>query len=271
METLLNYHLPEWYPLLVLGLYLWTSFLHKRNYRLLGDKSGDKVLSCISYILLFGSELLFVVLPHAGGTMFYYTDPDKVGWLVSIIAVILTFIVVFKQFFHYIDLAKSLHKHSFVAYSGMFVFFLSAVLGILKMLGLFETFLDEYMSFIIVAVVGLQFLAIVILNIIERTYWLILLEIPLFFLGLLASSLVAVVALVYFVLIFVLGLLSAGSGSSSSSSETNREAPLQSCNDCMFYDVSGRYCNYYKSDKDPYTTNDTAIHYASSCPGARRR
>ena len=269
MENFLNYHLPEWYPLIVLGFYLWTSFLHRHDNELLGNESADKVLSCISYILLFGSELLYFVLPHAGGSMFYYMDPDVVGWLVTIIAVILTFIVVFKQFFHYIDFAHSLHGHTFVAYSGMFVFLLSAVLVILQMFGLFEAFLDEYMFYIVFAVLGLHLLAIVILNFMERTHWLILLEIPLFFLGLFAFSLVAIVALLYIAFVFVLNMFTASSGSSSSGSD--EEAPLQSCNDCMFYDVSGRYCDYYRSDKDPYTPNDTAIHYASSCPGAARR
>lgn len=266
MENFLDYHLPIWYPLIVLGIYLWTDFLHKHDYEVLANESADKVLSCFSYILLFGSELLFFVLPHAGGGMFYYMNPDVVGWLVTIIAVVLTFIIVFKQFFHYIDFAYSLHEHTFVAYSGMFVFLLSAVLVILQMLGLFEAFLDEYMSYILFAAVGIHLLAIVILNFVEGTYWLIILEIPLFFLGLLAFSLVAIVALLYIVFTFVLGMLSA----SSSSSGSDEDAPLQSCNECMFYDISGHYCNYHKSDKDPYTTNETVIHYASSCPGARR-
>lgn len=237
MEDFLNYHLPEWYPMVMLGVYLWTSFLHKHDYEVLANESADKVLSCFSYILLFGSELLYFVLPHAGGGMFYYMDPDVEGWLVTIIAVVLTAIVIFKQFFHYIDFAYSLHEHTFVAYSGMLVFLLSAVLVILRMFGLFETFLDEYMSFIVFAALGLQFLAIIILNIIEKTYWLIPLELPLFFLGLLASSLMAVVALLYVVFVFVLGMFTA----SSSSSGADDEAPLQSCNDCMFYDVSGRF------------------------------
>ncbi len=269
MEDFLNYHLPEWYPMVMLGVYLWTSFLHKHDYEVLANESADKVLSCFSYILLFGSELLYFVLPHAGGGMFYYMDPDVVGWLVTIIAVVLTAIVIFKQFFHYIDFAYSLHEHTFVAYSGMFVFLLSAVLVILRMFGLFETFLDEYMSIIILAVVGFHLLAIVILNFKEGTHWLILLEIPLFFLGLLAFSLVAIVALLYVVFVFVLGMFTASSDSSSSGSD--EEAPLQSCKECLFYDISGHYCNYYKSDKDPYTTNETVIHYASSCPGAARR
>lgn len=35
MEELMNFYLLTWYPLIVLGLYLWTSFLHNRDNEIL--------------------------------------------------------------------------------------------------------------------------------------------------------------------------------------------------------------------------------------------
>lgn len=267
MENFLNYHLPIWYPLVILGLYFWTTFLHKRDYVLFENESADKVLSCVSYILLFGSELLYFVLPHAGGGMFYYMDPDVVGWIVTIVAVIMTFVVAFKQFFNYLDFAYSLHEHKFVAYSEMLVFLLCAVTVILRMFGVFEAFLDEYMYHIIFALVGFHLLAIVILNFVEGTHWFILLEIPLYILGLFAFALLSVVALIFIVFTLVTAMLTHDSGSSGSDSEE----PIRSCEECAFYDLSDHYCTQYGERKSPHFPGEKASYYASSCGSAQRR
>ena len=111
--VIFNYVLPIWYPLVVLGIYFVLLFLHKNNFKLIGYKQIDRIVTVLGFILLFGSELLYFLCSHEGGSFFYYMDPDVVGWLVAIIAFLMTFIVIIGQFFWYLDFIPDLHDRSY--------------------------------------------------------------------------------------------------------------------------------------------------------------
>ena len=264
--VIFNYVLPIWYPLVVLGIFFVLLFLHKNNFKFIGYKQIDRIVTVLGFILLFGSELLYFLCPHEGGSFFYYMDPDVVGWLVAIIAFLMTFIVIIGQFFWYLDFIPDLHDRSYSYISNLIVMLLIIVLLVMKILGICDEFLDEYMLHLLIGIIGIHIIIIMVQNIQENTGYMILLEVPLFLLSILAFLLSSVVT----VFLLLVSLLPGKSDSSYSSSSSESPSP-KSCEDCHHYDISGRYCRYYKEKKDPYTTGNGAIYDASSCPELRRR
>jgi len=264
--VILNYELPIWYPWVVFGLFLILLFLHRNNYEFTGNRQIDRTLSVLGFILLFGSELVYFVSPNEVGTFFYYMNPEVVGWGLAIIAFIMTFVVIIAQFFWYLELVGTLHDSSYSCYSNFLVTLLIIVLLTMKIFGIYEDFLDEYMLDILEVIIAIHVIIITIQNFHENTSYMILLEVPLFLLGILASLLISIVAVcMIFATVFL------GKSDSSEPSSSDESEPPKSCKECHFYDIAGRHCRYYDEDKDAYSTGYKAIYHASSCPDFSRR
>lgn len=167
--VIFNYVLPIWYPLVVLGIFFVLLFLHKNNFKFIGYKQIDRIVTVLGFILLFGSELLYFLCPHEGGSFFYYMDPDVVGWLVAIIAFLMTFIVIIGQFFWYLDFIPDLHDRSYSYISNLIVMLLVIVLLVMKILGICDEFLDEYMFHLLIGIIGIHIIIIMVQNIQENT------------------------------------------------------------------------------------------------------
>lgn len=260
-----------WYPLVVLGIFFLVRFLHSDDFVITGKIQVDRTISALGFLLLFGSEVLYCLCNREGGGLFYYMDPDVVGWIVTIIAFIMTFIVIIGQFIWYLKFIDILHDKPYSYYSNIGVWIGFVVLVVIDMFGIYREFFDKNQEYILLAIIGIHLLIVIVQNILEGTIYMILLEIPLFILGLFAFILSSMVT----VILLVLSIFGRGSSSSQySSSSAEEPGPPASCNECSAYDISGRYCHYYKEDKEPYLGNSgdkKAIYEAYNCPYFSRR
>ena len=270
----LNFVLPMWYPLVVVGIFFLMRYLHSNNFELTGETQTDRTISALGFIMLFGSEVLYCLCKREGGSLFYYMDPDVVGWIVTIIAFIMTFIVVIGQFIWYLKFIDFLHDRPYSYISNLGVWFGFIVLVVMNMFGICEEFMDKHEMHILFAIMGIHIIIVIVQNILEGTIYMILLEIPLLFLGLGAFILSSIVA----VILLVLSIFSRSSSSSSSDQYTPSESvepdPPASCKECGRYDISRGYCYYFEEEKDPYLRNggeQKATYDADGCPYFTRR
>ena len=262
----LNFMLPMWYPLVVLGIFFLVRCLQRNDFELTGHIQADRTISALAFILLFGSELLYCLCKREGGSFFYYMDPDVVGWIVTIIAFLMTFIVIIGQFIWYLKFIGVLHDRSYSYFTNLGVWLGIIVLTVMNIFGICEEFLDKHQEHILLAIIGIHIITVIVQNILEGTIYMILLEIPLFILGSLAFILSSIVA----VILLFMSIFSRDSSSSQhSSSSTKEPGPPASCKECSHYDISGGYCHCYEEDKDPYSSNlgdKKAIYDAANCP-----
>lgn len=252
----INYSLPLWYPLITLGLFIILCICRYNKHKITGDPRTDKMISGAVYVLLFASELVYITFPHQGETMFYYMAPDVVGWMGAIVAVLLTVVVIFAQFLYYLEFTANLHAHRFTYVANMAAVCAVVVITGLKTIGLFESFIDEYLYIFILVVVAVLTLCAIVQNIIEKTYWQMVVEIPLLLLGLFISVFAAVVVFVLVVLFCVFGLFSmVGSGDSSTPAITrSSSSPGFVCRNCVYHDRERQYCTHkacYRDESDP--------------------
>lgn len=236
---LINYPLPLWYPLIALGLFIIVCIFHYLEYEITNDQRTDNLICGAAYLLLFASQFLYITMPHKGETMFYYMAPDVVGWTVAIIAFILTAAILCLQFILYMKFTENLHAHPFT-YTTNFAAVV-AVLAItwLKIVGLFEDFIDEHLYIFIIAVVSILTLSAIIQNIIEKSYWQILIEVPLLLLGLFISIFATIIPIVCIVLFCIVGMFSKARPESMDTIDTRSRPNALPC----------RYCVHYKSYK----------------------
>lgn len=253
---LINYSLPLWYPFITLGLFIILCIFRYNKHKITGDPRTDNMISGGAYVLLFASELVYMVSPHKGETMFYYMAPDVVGWMGAILAFFLTVVIIFAQFLYYLEFTANLHAHRFTYVANTTAVCVVVVLTGLKTIGLFESFIDEYLYLFIIVAVGVLTLCAIVQNMIEKTYWQMIVEIPLLLLGLFLSVFAAVAVFVFVVLFCVMGLFSKVGLSSSKAPAITRSPSCTgfACRGCLYHDWERQYCTHkscYRDESDP--------------------
>ena len=183
MNNLINFELPYWYPALIPILFLIVYMLHRNKYHVTNNFSKDKMLSCLAYILLFASELLYIIAPSSR-SFFYYMDYDIVGWPIAIIAFLLTIIIFLFQYILYI---KFSFKYLFIrplAYTNLIIQLYISIISVMVAFNIFDEFIEEHMDMFTLPAAAIMTLIVIIQNIINRSYLHILIQIPLVLLSL---------------------------------------------------------------------------------------
>lgn len=255
--------LPLWFPLLIGGIFLLIvgGMYYTRHQRDVGVSRRNVILG-ILLILFYLSEVMFFLFENEGGSIAYYMESATVGWIWAILGVFLTIIICFVQWIISGMYLLSIHRVHLSFYSFIASNVVCTLSLFLYTLGVAKEFFSKYLLLIVLVVSVIHIIVMIVNNIKEGNCRMLLLEIPLYLVGLPATMLSFIMFFmavsIVLAAIFVKNVYKWMTGgtfdpTSSSDRKFSMSGLAKSCKNCSHYSHSDGRCMFGNGYGEPYT------------------